>query len=69
MGLDKAKKKKKGIQVGKEAKLFAYDIILYVENSQESTKTKKDLLELIYEEIHPMFLNQKTILKRHYSPS
>ena len=35
--------------------------ILYGENSKESTKTKKDLLELIYEETHPMFLNQKTI--------
>ena len=40
---------------------FLHMTILHVENSKESTKTKKDLLELIYEETHPMFLNQKTI--------
>ena len=40
----------KVIQIGREeAKLivFADDTIVYVENSQNSTKTKKNLLELV----------------------
>ena len=42
------RKRKKGIQIGKEVKLllFAYDMILYIENPKDTTRK---LLELINE--------------------
>ena len=44
----RAEKEIKGIQIGKEVKLslFAYDMILYIENPKDSTRK---LLELIIE--------------------
>ena len=48
MAIREEKKKKKGIQIGKEVKLslFADDMILYIENPKDATRK---LLELINE--------------------
>ena len=39
-----SKKKRKGTQIGKEVKLFANDMILYIENPKDATRK---LLQLI----------------------
>ena len=64
----RAEKEIKGIQIGKEVKLslFAYDMILYIENPKDSTRK---LLELIneYSKVAGYKMNKKKSLAFLYT--